>query len=60
MSAEPDDDTGGWLGSIGAAENPMRRVRCPVCGWRFKTAVQPGEDVCRKKCAHTFPVPEKE
>ena len=38
----------------------LRNVRCPSCRWRFETAVQPGEDAWCKKCAHTFPVPEKE
>jgi phage/plasmid-associated DNA primase len=36
----------------------LNNVRCQQCGWRFKTAVQPGEVAWCKKCGAEFTVPE--
>lgn len=52
---DQDDDPSGWgPGTIGAAENPGRRVRCPACGWKDKTVVAPGGQITCHKCGHTY------
>ncbi len=35
----------------------LRNVRCPYCRWRFKTAVQPGEQAWCKECNNEFSAP---
>jgi putative DNA primase/helicase len=63
VPAEPDPSDSEPVARAGTRDSPMwpglANVRCPSCGWRFKTAVQPGETAWCKKCAAEFTVPDE-
>ncbi|HEY6275584.1 MAG TPA: DUF3987 domain-containing protein [Streptosporangiaceae bacterium] len=55
----PGPEPDGPANAAGGASAALHSVRCPSCHWRFKTAVQPGEQAWCKQCSHQFMVSGK-